>query len=236
MVYGSHLLTRATGGSIRQRPSGPVPLNFPMPQNLPSPSSSAATVSGPSKSDLRRALRHRRKLAAETGGAAAALALRDHLLRRMAASWPSTGVVAGYWPMGDEMDVRPLLSALAERGLALALPVVVGPDRPLIFRAWAPGEALEAGPHGTCHPMGHAPEVRPALVLVPLLGFDRAGRRLGYGGGYYDRTLSALRGQGGVTALGVAFAAQEIEDLPAESHDQRLDGVMTEQGWLDISP
>lgn len=141
-------------------------------------------------------------------------------------------VVAGYWPMGDEIDPRPLMTALTAMDCILALPVVVGRAAPLSFRRWAEGEMLEAGAHGTAHPPATAPEVVPAVVLVPLLGFDRRGFRLGYGGGYYDRTLERLRANAQIKAVGLAFAAQEMAEVPRDGHDQRLDGILTELGLI----
>lgn len=143
-------------------------------------------------------------------------------------------VVAGYWPMRDEMDVRPLMTDLSRRGFVTALPVVADRDAPLRFRRWAPGMELDAGPHRTVHPPVSAGEVAPDVVLVPLLAFDGHGGRLGYGGGYYDRTLQALRRrERKIIAVGVAFAAQRRDDLPLEPHDQRLDWVITEKGALE---
>lgn len=141
-------------------------------------------------------------------------------------------VVAGYWPMGDEMDPRPLMLELASRGARLALPVVVGRGQGLSFRSWVPGDALEPGEHGTFHPACDAPECLPALVLVPLLAFDRRGFRLGYGGGYYDRTLESLRASAHLTTMGVAYSAQEVDAVPHDDFDQRLDWVATENGLL----
>ena len=146
----------------------------------------------------------------------------------------SGAVVAGYWPLGDEIDPRPLMRSLAARGCRLALPVVVGPRQPLVFRAWAPGDALEAGGHGTSHPLAGAAAVRPSVVLTPLLAFDRKGLRLGYGGGYYDRTLARLRESGGVVAIGLGFSAQEVAALPAEPWDQPLDMIATESGVIAV--
>lgn len=141
-------------------------------------------------------------------------------------------VVAGYWPMGDEIDPRPLLEILAGRGCVIGLPVVMARGQPLLFRQWEVGDPLEQGLHGTCHPVAAAAEVTPDLLLVPLLAFDGAGYRLGYGGGYYDRTLAALRHHTHVTAIGVAFAAQRMEAVPRDQHDQILDLILTEQGLV----
>lgn len=141
-------------------------------------------------------------------------------------------VVAGYWPMGDEIDPRPLLDALAGRGVVVVLPVVTARAQPLLFRQWDAGDPLEAGLHGTVHPRAEAPERAPDLLLVPLLAFDAQGFRLGYGGGYYDRTLAGLRARAHVTTVGLAFAAQQVQAVPRDHHDQRLDMILTENGLL----
>lgn len=130
--------------------------------------------------------------------------------------------------MRGEIDPRPLLVCCQQHGIATALPVVVGKGQPLVFRAWAPGEALETGAYGTCHPPPAAAEVQPSLVLVPLVAFDRAGGRLGYGGGFYDRTLPRLRAAQTVVAIGLAHGVQELAAVPREPHDQPLDWLATE--------
>jgi 5-formyltetrahydrofolate cyclo-ligase len=144
-------------------------------------------------------------------------------------------IVAGYCPRGDEVDVRPLLAALHGQGIACALPVVERRASPLVFRVWEPGAALSEGAYGIPEPSASSEAVIPTIVLVPLLAFDRAGHRLGNGGGYYDRTLAVLRDEGKVLVVGVGFAAQEVACLPAESHDQRLDWVVTEKGAIRIA-
>ncbi|MFO1188560.1 MAG: 5-formyltetrahydrofolate cyclo-ligase [Alphaproteobacteria bacterium] len=144
-------------------------------------------------------------------------------------------VVAAYWPRGDEVDTRPLLAALLARGIVCALPVVERRGSPLVFRRWGPDQALAEGAFGIPEPMPAAPVVVPTVVVVPLLAFDRAGHRLGSGGGYYDRTLALLREQGKVMAVGVGYAAQEVACLPAELHDQRLDWIVTEKGAIRIA-
>jgi 5-formyltetrahydrofolate cyclo-ligase len=141
---------------------------------------------------------------------------------------PKGAIIAGYWPMGDEMDPRPLMLALASRGHAIALPVTPPRGQPLAFRAWAPGAALRPGPMGTSEPVA-GEELRPDVLLVPLLAFDRAGRRLGYGGGYYDRTLAALPG---AKAIGIAYAGQEMPDVPAGPQDMRLPLIATEDSVI----
>ena len=143
---------------------------------------------------------------------------------------PAGAVVAGFWPMGQEIDIRPLLLALAGRGHPVALPVTPRRGLPLLFRRWQPGEPLGRGPMGTRQPeAGEA--LRPDWLLVPLLAFDRAGRRLGYGGGYYDRTLATLPG---AMAVGCGYASQELPEVPAGPQDWRLDAVVTEAGFLRI--
>jgi len=179
------------------------------------------------KAGARRLALARRK-GADTAANGAALA--RHLL---AGCPPSAGtLVAGYWPMGDEMDVRPLLATLAELGHSLALPVTTPRGQPLLFRRWQPGDALSRGPLGTSFPAaGEA--VRPDWLLVPLLAFDQKGRRLGYGGGYYDRTLAALPA---AVAIGCAHAVQEVPEVPAGPDDVRLAWVATEIGVIACRP
>lgn len=142
---------------------------------------------------------------------------------------PAGGIVGGYWPIGDEMDILPLLAALRERGVALALPVVAAPGRPLSFRTWRPGDEMAPGAHGISAPLPDAATVIPSLLVVPLLAFDAQGWRLGYGAGYYDRTLEAFAADGrAVTAVGVAYAAQEVPEVPHDGGDVRLDALVTE--------
>lgn len=136
-------------------------------------------------------------------------------------------VLSGYWPMRSEIDPRPAL--VAHRG-PVCLPVTPPRGQPLVFRRWTPGAALVPGAFGTLVPEG--PEVVPQVLVVPLLAFDRRGYRLGYGGGYYDRTLAALRAAGPCTAIGYAFAAQEVAEVPTEPTDARLDLIVTEAGVI----
>ncbi|MGA9865357.1 MAG: 5-formyltetrahydrofolate cyclo-ligase [Acetobacteraceae bacterium] len=141
---------------------------------------------------------------------------------------PAPGMtVAGFWPMGHEIDIRPLLLALHGRGHPVVLPVTGRRGERLVFRLWQPGETLIAERFGTHRPSGEARD--PDLLLVPLLAFDRAGHRLGYGGGFYDRTLAALPA---AFALGCAYAAQEVACVPAGPGDERLDAVATEDGVI----
>jgi 5-formyltetrahydrofolate cyclo-ligase len=159
---------------------------------------------------------------------------------RAAEAWPEAGAglferVALYWPTGSEIDPRPLGLRLAAKGAALCLPTVTGPGEPLAFRRWLPGDDLVADRLGMLGPAPGAEAMRPDLVVTPLLAFDGGGRRLGQGGGYYDRTLEQLRAGGGVFVVGLAFAGQEVEKLPAERHDQPLDAVLTEAGFRRLT-
>lgn len=145
--------------------------------------------------------------------------------------------IAGYAAIGSEADPAQLLLRLSGRGYPCVLPRVATRGMPLVFNVWQPGDELVPGDHGTREPKPDAPEARPDIVLVPLLAFDTHGRRLGYGGGYYDRTLEKLRNEGsGVVAVGVAFSAQEAQDLPEEDFDARLDWVVTEKGARAFGP
>ena len=184
------------------------------------------------KTALRAEAKRRRAEAAAAPDAGAALSARV-----LAGVPPAAGAaVSCYWPMGSEIDTRPLMTALQARGHAVGLPVMEGRGRPLRFRAWTPGTALEPGGFGTRIPGAGAAEVVPDYLLVPLLAFDRAGFRLGYGGGFYDRTLQALRAAGPRLAVGVAFAGQELPAVPREATDERLDWIVTEAEAIRISP
>jgi len=147
-----------------------------------------------------------------------------------------SGTVSGFYPYGSEIDCTGLLERLSGAGWVTALPVVLGPARPLEFRPWRPGEPLETGAWSIPVPGETAGSVVPDVLLVPLLAFDRQGYRLGYGGGFYDRTLGRLRAEKPVLAIGVAFAGQEVEAVPHGDHDQPLDWMLTEQGAFQFGP
>jgi 5-formyltetrahydrofolate cyclo-ligase len=178
---------------------------------------------------------------------AAALAARDALsgAHRAAAAQaiaarglpigikPGT-VVAGYSPIRSEIDPTPLMQNLAAQGVRLALPVIAARGQPLRFHAWSPDDRLLRGPLGILEPSHDAAEIIPDILLVPLAAFDRAGHRIGYGAGHYDRTLEQLRKLKAITAIGVAFAVQEIETVPAQPHDLALDYVLTETQAFDF--
>ena len=134
--------------------------------------------------------------------------------------------------MRDEADPRP---AMAAHDGPVCLPVVPGRAVPLVFRQWN-GEPLVPGPFGTSHPPDSQPVLLPTVLIVPLAGFDRRGNRVGYGGGYYDRTLQLLRETGNVTAIGLAFAVQELPGIPADPYDQPLDLIVTDRGPILLQP
>lgn len=137
--------------------------------------------------------------------------------------------VSGFWPIRDEIDTRPLMIELHNQGCQLALPVVQGKGRPLIFRAWRPGDPLEAGVFGTLQPSARRETIEPDALIVPMLACDADGWRLGYGGGFYDRTLELLRKRRPVTAMGVGFDAQFVPEVPHGPSDQRLDWLLTDK-------
>jgi 5-formyltetrahydrofolate cyclo-ligase len=161
---------------------------------------------------------------------AASARIRELAFARLA---PVAGVlVGGYWPIRREVDCVPLLEAILAAGGAVALPVATGPGRPLEFRPWAPGTAMAAGPWDIPHP-AEGPAVRPDALLVPLVGFDSAGHRLGYGGGYYDRTLAALPRR--PLALGLGFELGRLASIRPRPHDAAMDAIVTEAGVFETA-
>jgi 5-formyltetrahydrofolate cyclo-ligase len=143
-------------------------------------------------------------------------------------------IVSGFMPLKSEINPLPLLQKLAEAGARLALPAIAGRGKPLIMRAWEFGAPLGRGQWGIREPKPDALAVEPDILLVPLLAFDRAGYRLGYGAGYYDMSIHRLRALKLVTAVGIAFAAQEVPKIPTTPRDERLDLVLTEREVIDL--
>ena len=143
-------------------------------------------------------------------------------------------IVSGFIPLKSEISPLPLMQKLNEAGAQLALPAIAGRGKPLIMRAWAWGEPLDRGQWGIREPRTEAVVVEPDILVVPLLAFDRTGHRIGYGAGYYDRTIGRLRAIKPVTAIGLAFAAQEVPKIPATERDARLDLVLTEREAIDL--
>lgn len=156
------------------------------------------------------------------------------LIRHFPAKRFKGAVVAGFWPLKGEIDIKPLMLALHDVGHQLVLPCTPRVGHPLIMRAWSPEDKLKIGSFDTREPFWDQPEIRPNVVLMPLLAFTKTGERLGYGGGFYDRTLAALRSSGDVFTCGVAFAGQEAAFLPTDEYDQRLDAIVTEKYFKDV--
>ena len=179
------------------------------------------------KAALRREALARREAAHRAHGAEAA---QTAALRFWEAAKPKPGeILALYWPIRCEIDPLPLGALAESAGLRLALPVIRGERQALSFRLWSLGAPLIEGPYGARVPPPEAPEAAPDLLAVPLAAFDRRCGRLGYGGGFYDRTLADLRARKAVRAIGFAFSAQEAAHLPQEPTDERLDAVATER-------
>ncbi|HET6195139.1 MAG TPA: 5-formyltetrahydrofolate cyclo-ligase [Acetobacteraceae bacterium] len=185
----------------------------------------AAPHISPDLIEAKRLVRQRMLAAREAWNPACGTALAEHVLREMPP--PAGALVSGFWPMGQEIDIRPLLVALHERGHRIVLPETPKRGNPLIFRLWSPGAVMLPERFGTSRPDGEV--VVPDFLLVPLLAFDRRGYRVGYGAGYYDRTLAALPGR---YRLGVAYTASELDAVPAGPYDERLDAVATERGII----
>jgi len=167
--------------------------------------------------------------AAERAQAAEAIAARAFPL----AIVPGT-IVSGFMPLKTEINPLPLMRSLAAQGARLALPAIDGRGKPLIMRAFAFGDELASGQWGIREPKADAAEVAPDILLVPLLAFDRTGHRIGYGAGYYDMTIARLRAIKPVVAVGIAFAAQEIGEVPVTPRDARLDLVLTDREIIDL--
>jgi 5-formyltetrahydrofolate cyclo-ligase len=179
------------------------------------------------KRALRGAMTIRRQGLSEDDRRAAAAGLLDIYQLERPAELPA--VVSGFWPIKDEIDIRPLMAHLHGQGCRLALPVVHGRGQRLSFRAWQPDEPLESGVFGTLQPSARAETLEPDALLVPLLACDGEGWRLGYGGGFYDRTLDYLRKKRSVTAIGVGFDLQLVPEVPHGADDQRLDWLLTDR-------
>ncbi len=200
------------------------------PTARPSPAQGRPRIRVTSLREAKRALRAEMAAtrAAWNGDqAAAALALRDQFLALFVDAAPPS-VAAGYWPIGDELDPRPLLDALCGRGWTCALPVVVARGEPLSFRRWRPGDRLVTAGFGLSEPHPDAPDAVPDIVIAPMLAADPAGRRLGYGGGFYDRTVGKLRAASTVTVVAIGYDVQIRGAVPASATDQRVDWVLSE--------
>lgn len=178
------------------------------------------------KAALRIAAHASREALSEDFRAEASGKIAFHFFDRLA--FAPEDAIAGYWRIRDEADCQPILVKLMDCGQTVLLPVVTGAADPLDFRVWASDAPLYEAGFGTLAPADTAPRRAPDLVLMPLLGFDASGTRLGYGGGYYDRTLASLPKK--PMLIGLAFASQKLEAIPREPHDVPLDAVVTEEG------
>ncbi|MHA1536137.1 MAG: 5-formyltetrahydrofolate cyclo-ligase [Alphaproteobacteria bacterium] len=197
-----------------------------------------APIPAPSeaKSALRATARARRAAAHAESAASAGAAVRDNFLAAIEVA--ADAVLGGYWPFRDEIDARPLFHHFHARGHPCGLPVIVGAGsgarvRPLIFRPWRPEMKLAKGRLGEPVPPPDADygtgELSPDILLVPLLAFDRRGYRVGYGGGHFDATIAGLRAAKPILAVGLGYSVQEVDCVPFEPHDQRLDWIVTER-------
>jgi 5-formyltetrahydrofolate cyclo-ligase len=180
-----------------------------------------------SKAEARKVAARMRKSAHEQVASTAGLALAG--LNFPVEPVPGRSVVSAFFPYKSEIDTRPLAGKLAGEGWTTALPIVIALGQPLVFRRWLPGQPTVPGMWDIPQPMENSPLVEPDVLLVPMLAFDGKGYRLGYGGGFYDRTLEVLRAKKSIVAIGVAFAAQQVDSVVRSAHDQPLDYVMTEK-------
>jgi 5-formyltetrahydrofolate cyclo-ligase len=180
------------------------------------------------KAALREAAQARRKAAHDAAKGAAAAA-RDHFLA--AGLHRGARIASAYRRIRSELDPEPLMLALHDAGCRLCVPVIEGRGLPLRFREWRPGARMRPGPFGAQVPV-EGDWLEPELMIVPLLAFDAAGRRLGYGGGFYDRTIAGRRAAGPVRAIGFGYAAQEVDEVPADETDALLDAIVTEAGVI----
>ncbi len=187
------------------------------------------------KARLRKLGRVRRARAFEEYGSEARRLLARHDGALMSSAKSGSAMkVAGYYPIKDEIDCIGLLNALRARSAEIALPRMRGKDEALDFHKWDNSTELQEGEFGVMEPLESDERVVPDLVILPLIAFDLRGGRLGYGGGYYDRTLSVLRNKGDVIAVGAGFDEQEIEEVPRGDHDQHLDVVLTPTRFIKI--
>jgi len=189
-----------------------------------------STLAEPKALLRRSALNRRRVLDAST---------RDRLSGRLTAEGLALArrwrpkIVSAFYPILDEPDTLALMAALAAEGFATALPITVSRQAPLTFRRWRPGDPTVPGEMNIPEPTPRAEVVDPDLLFVPLAAFDRRGHRIGYGAGHYDRTLSLLRAQKPIHAVGVAYACAEVAAIPDEDHDEILDFILTENELID---
>lgn len=191
-----------------------------------------------SADDLKKAMRRQAKLTRNDAfarhGHDASAAIAAHGIAF--AGRPAPAIVSGFLAIGDEIDPTPLMQRLLGEGYRLSLPVMEGKGKPLVFRSWSPGEPLAETMWGIREPLPEAEVVDPDIVLGPLLAFDTEGYRLGYGGGFYDRTLAKLRALKPIVSIGIAFDEQKVDAVPHVDYDERLDWILTPTGPLKCPP
>lgn len=183
------------------------------------------------KHELRRAMKAKRASLSDEGRREAAEAVVAHLVGM---GGRNRQPVALYHPVGCEFDTGPLAHYLRNQLQQIALPVVVEEGAPLVFRLWGANDQLEVGAYDIMVPPDRGLSIVPEIIIIPLLAFDDTGTRLGYGGGYYDRTLANLRAKHSISAIGLAYDFQQVDDLPVEAHDQPLDRILTPSGLRKI--
>ena len=186
------------------------------------------TVIDDLKKEMRRAAKTARRAAFETRGAAASREIAGHGIAF--AGRPPPLIVSGFLSIGDEIDATPLMQRLIDDGYRLCLPVMEGKGKSLVFRAWSPGDPLAETTWSIREPLPSAQVLDPDIVLGPLLAFDGAGYRLGYGGGFYDRTLARLRAIKPIVSIGIAFDEQRVDAVPHADYDEPLDWILTPSG------
>ena len=187
------------------------------------------------KKSMRAGAIERRKVAHARQGSTAGEAIAAHGLSFLEPPLRKGMIVSGFSAIGEEIDASRILSELHAYGYRTALPVIQGKGSPLLFRAWTPGDRMQARTWGIAEPLDTEPVLEPDVLLVPLLAYDARGYRLGYGGGFYDRTLEVLRNRKPVIAIGVAYAEQRVDAVPHSDYDQRLDWVLTPSGPFKCS-
>lgn len=195
----------------------------------PSNGASDASVTE-AKSRMREVAKSRRSAIAPEKRAAMSEALAHLDTAKVIGAPPM--VVSAFKSMGEELDTGPLIARLSGAGYRICLPVMQGKGKPLVFRLWSPGDVLGKAIWGIEEPTPDKPALDPDVLLVPLLAFDRSGWRLGYGGGFFDRTLRGLRARKAVRAIGLGFASQEVDAVPHLDYDERLDAVLTPDGLI----
>lgn len=188
------------------------------------------TLPSEAKVAMRDLAKSRRAAAYARHGSSAGERLAEHGLGFLGDALKPGASISGFSAINDEISPLPLMAKLAAAGHPLALPAMQGRGKPLVFRAWTPGDEMAPAVWGICEPLASRDVVEPDIVLVPLLAVDDAGYRLGYGGGFYDRTLARLRSMKPIVAIGVAYDEQRLDAVPHLDYDQPLDWVLTPSG------